>query len=215
MKAVKQNIIAQLQSILLECNNADQADTDFANDLDPINSRQVSAYGHVSNALSTIAGDAAVDYFIENGEFGSEYEVAFSTMSDEQRIDRDDALDALAIAEFDTLVQCHDIRNFNDAFYIANCINRVDSTPARLAVAQTTMIGDAHTLRVGGDNAHQHHNALTFARIINHRSARGYQSCNGASSKQEYVIRWLEANNLSTNPSMIILLTKAYENFPL
>lgn len=68
MNKVKATILKNLQHALVECNMAGAGE----NDLDPILSRQHSAYGHISEAIREIGGDEMIDYWIENGCFEEE-----------------------------------------------------------------------------------------------------------------------------------------------
>ena len=63
---VKATILRNLKEALVECNNADYED---ANDLDPINSRQHNAFGHISNAIRALGGGEELEYFCLNGYF--------------------------------------------------------------------------------------------------------------------------------------------------
>ena len=68
MRHVKNMILRNLQIALIECNKADLGEDNY-NDLDPICSRQESAYGHISDAIRVIGGDEMIEAWINHGDF--------------------------------------------------------------------------------------------------------------------------------------------------
>ena len=71
MREVKNQILKNLQQALIECNYADIGGDDEVNENDiyPIHSRQESTYGHISDAIRSLGGDAMIEYWIQYGEF--------------------------------------------------------------------------------------------------------------------------------------------------